>query len=85
MVDALSTAKLVIYIILSQPALYVAFKHGRPGFLGWLYVQLFCGLRLVTDALTIKPGLASTEVTMILSSIGLAPLLFACAGVLHEA
>ncbi|KAJ5664592.1 hypothetical protein N7462_011405 [Penicillium macrosclerotiorum] len=85
MVDALSTAKLVIYIFLSIPASYINLKHGRRGFLGWFYVQLFCALRLVTDVLTIKPGLASTETTMILSSVGLAPLLFACAGILHEA
>ncbi|KAJ5930999.1 hypothetical protein N7466_006492 [Penicillium verhagenii] len=85
MVDALSTAKLVIYIILAFPAAYINLEHGKPGFLGWFYLQLFCALRLVTDVLTIKPGLASAEVTMILKSVGLAPLLFACAGVLHEA
>jgi hypothetical protein len=82
-VDALSVAKLAIYIVLVQPSIYVFFKHGKLGFLGWLYVNTFCVLRIVTDALTIHPN--TSKATLILAGIGMAPLLFACAGILHEA
>ena len=82
-VDALSVAKLAIYIVLVQPSIYVHFKHGKTGFLGWLYLNTFCVLRIVTDAMTIHPN--TSEATLILASIGLAPLLFACVGILHEA
>ncbi|CAK7217479.1 hypothetical protein SCUCBS95973_003166 [Sporothrix curviconia] len=82
-VDALSVAKLAIYIILVQPTFYLIWKHGRTGILGWLYVNLFCVLRIVTDAMTLHPN--TSTATLILASIGMAPLLFACAGILHEA
>ncbi|KAL1899577.1 hypothetical protein Sste5346_002979 [Sporothrix stenoceras] len=82
-VDALSVAKLAIYIVLVQPSIYVLFKHGRTGLMGWLFVNSFCVLRIVTDAMTIHPN--TSKATLILASIGLAPLLFACAGILHEA
>ncbi|OJJ42123.1 hypothetical protein ASPZODRAFT_20769 [Penicilliopsis zonata CBS 506.65] len=83
-IDKLSAAKLIIYLILVQPATYALFKHGKPGILGWLYLQMFCVLRIVTDAMTLHPN-NNSEITLILSSIGLSPLLFSCAGILHEA
>ncbi|CAK7236604.1 hypothetical protein SBRCBS47491_009695 [Sporothrix bragantina] len=82
-VDALSAAKLAIYIILVQPTFFILWKHGLPGLLGWLYLNLFCVLRIVTDAMTLHPN--TSTATLILASIGMAPLLFACAGILHEA
>ena len=83
-VDALSVAKVVIYIIFVQPAIYIFFKHGTSGILGWFYLQVFCILRIVSDAITVNSN-KNSKATMILSSVGLAPLLFACMGVLHEA
>lgn len=84
MTDSIAAAKLAIYIILSQPAFYCLFKHGKTGFLGWFYVQLFCILRVVTGALGLHGSNTSTT-TAILSSIGLSPLLLAASGILHEA
>ncbi|CAK7218492.1 hypothetical protein SEUCBS140593_003565 [Sporothrix eucalyptigena] len=82
-VDALSAAKLAIYIVLIQPSFYTLWKHGRTGLLGWFYLNAFCVLRIVTDAMTLHPNTGTA--TLILASIGLAPLLFATAGILHEA
>lgn len=84
MTDSIAAAKLAIYIIFSQPAFYCLFKHGKVGFLGWFYVQLFCILRVVTGALGLH-GSSTSTTTAILSSIGLSPLLLAASGVLHEA
>ncbi|KAH7261846.1 hypothetical protein BKA59DRAFT_3077 [Fusarium tricinctum] len=83
MTDSISAAKLAIYIILLQPALYCLFKHGKTGFIGWLYVQIFCVLRIATGGIGLN-GSSSTG-AIIVSSIGLSPLLLAASGILHEA
>ncbi|KAF9765098.1 hypothetical protein IL306_002666 [Fusarium sp. DS 682] len=84
MTDSISAAKLAIYIILLQPALYCLFKHGKTGFIGWLYVQIFCVLRIVTGGIGLHETNSSTGL-IILNSIGLSPLLLAASGILHEA
>lgn len=84
MTDSISAAKLAIYIILLQPALYCLFKHGKTGFIGWLYVQIFCVLRIVTGSIGLHETNSSTG-SIILNSIGLSPLLLAASGILHEA
>jgi hypothetical protein len=82
--DGLSAAKLAIYLILVQPALFCLWKHGRTGFLGWLYVQIFCVLRIATGAIGLH-GNQTGEAAVILNSVGLSPLLLAISGILHEA
>ena len=84
MTDSESAVKLVIYIILIQPSFYCIWKHGKTGFLGWFYVNVFCALRIVTGGMGIHGDKTSTT-SVILSSVGLSPLLLAIAGVLHEA
>jgi prolipoprotein diacylglyceryltransferase len=83
MTDSISAAKLAIYIILVQPALYCLFKHGKTGFIGWLYVQIFCVLRIATGGIGLH-GSSSTG-AIVVNSIGLSPLLLAASGILHEA
>jgi NADH:ubiquinone oxidoreductase subunit 6 (subunit J) len=84
MTDSIAAAKLALYIILAQPAIYCLFKHGKTGFIGWLYVQIFCVLRIVTGGIGLHDAGSSTG-TVILNSIGLSPLLLAASGILHEA
>ncbi|KAF4460307.1 hypothetical protein FALBO_12917 [Fusarium albosuccineum] len=84
MTDSVAAAKLAVYIVLAQPALYCLFKHGKTGFLGWFYVQLFCVLRIVTGGIGLHNSSISTG-SIILNSIGLSPLLLAASGILHEA
>ncbi|KAF4451575.1 hypothetical protein F53441_5431 [Fusarium austroafricanum] len=84
MTDSISAAKLAIFLILVQPALYCLFKHGKTGFLGWLFIQLFCVLRIVTGGIGLHESKGSTGF-VILNSIGLSPLLLASSGILHEA
>ncbi|EKJ78609.1 hypothetical protein NXS19_004130 [Fusarium pseudograminearum] len=84
MTDSIAAAKLALYIILAQPAIYCLFKHGKTGFIGWLYVQIFCVLRITTGGIGLH-GASSSTGTVILNSIGLSPLLLAASGILHEA
>lgn len=78
---ATSTAELAIYAALSIPNIYILFKHGRTGLLGWAYLLVFCTLRIVGGAL----DLSGSTTASIISSIGLSPLLLAASGILKEA
>ncbi|KUJ06796.1 uncharacterized protein LY89DRAFT_692158 [Mollisia scopiformis] len=86
--NSLPSATCVIYVILIVPITFCLFKHGRHGILGWLTIQLFCGLRIVGSLIEIHQNnthSTDTTTTLILNNIGLSPLLLAALGVLHEA
>ena len=78
---------LIVYLILIQPVLYCLWKHGRRGFLGYFLLNSFCLLRIIGSAVVIHADATHTnnKNTLLINSIGLSPLLLACAGVLHEA
>lgn len=80
--NALSTASLAIYVILSLPVIYLIIKHGRHGLLGWLFLFIFCSLRLIGGALSMN---SDSSTGSLLSSVGLSPLLLATSGIIHEA
>jgi hypothetical protein len=82
MTNALSVAELAIYIALAFPTVYLIIKHGRQGLLGWLFLFIFCTLRIIGGALAIN---SSSPTANIISSVGLSPLLLATSGILHEA
>ncbi|KAJ5776500.1 uncharacterized protein N7511_001511 [Penicillium nucicola] len=82
MTNALSVAELAIYIALAFPTVYLIIKHGRQGLLGWLFLFIFCTLRIIGNALAIKP---SSPTASIIASVGLSPLLLGASGILHEA
>jgi len=78
---------LIIYASLSIPILYFAYKHGTRAILGWAYLLIICSLRVIGPALeinSIKNHKSSTG-AIVISSIGLSPLLLGSIGVLHEA
>ncbi|KAE8448754.1 hypothetical protein EG329_008970 [Mollisiaceae sp. DMI_Dod_QoI] len=80
----LDIAQLAIYTILVIPVIYILCCHRLPGLLGWLYLCIFCQLRIVGAGLAVGKGPDDTSAAII-SSIGLSPLLLAISGVLHEA
>ncbi|KAJ5316744.1 hypothetical protein PENANT_c016G11537 [Penicillium antarcticum] len=82
MTNALSVAELAIYIALAFPTVYLIIKHGRQGLLGWLFLFIFCTLRIIGSALAINNA---SPTASIISSVGLSPLLLAASGILHEA
>ncbi|UKZ83460.1 hypothetical protein TrVFT333_011269 [Trichoderma virens FT-333] len=75
------TAELAIYATLTIPNIYILFKHGRSGILGWAYLLAFCTLRIVGGAM----DLSGSTTAGIISSVGLSPLLLAASGILQEA
>lgn len=83
-VDAISAARLGVFIVFLPLASYCLFKHGKFGFLGWLFVTIFCVLRVITGGMGLHGDRTGTAF-VILNSIGLSPLLLAAAGVSHEA
>lgn len=85
--SGLSIAELVIYIVYLQPALFLLWKHGRRGFLGWFYVQVFCVLRIVGSIIDLiaESNPSFTNDSLLISSIGLSPLVLGAASLLHEA
>lgn len=85
--SGLDYADLAVYAPLVLPVLFLTYKHGLPGITGWLYLYVFCILRIVGPALQIKDNTDHTLSTTpaLISSIGLSPLLLAIVGILHEA
>ncbi|EFX03161.1 integral membrane protein [Grosmannia clavigera kw1407] len=81
MTDALSTIELVFYAVLSLLVLYLAYHHFRVGLLGWLHLFAFCTLRIVDTALSLY---ATSHAGNSVAIVGLALLLLATAGILHE-
>ncbi|SPJ82325.1 uncharacterized protein FTOL_09730 [Fusarium torulosum] len=79
--SSLTTAELAIYAVLVLPTLFVLFKHGKPGLIGWGFLLVFCSLRVIGGALFLTDSTAAVTV----SNIGLSPLLICTAGLLHEA
>jgi hypothetical protein len=79
--------ELLLYAILINPTLFCLFHHGRKGIFGWYLLLTFCLLRIVGAVLQIhndKTKSTSAD-AMIISSIGLSPLLLATEAILHEA
>ena len=83
----LSSVELALYAVLVPLALYIAYRHGRHGILGYFYLNISITVRiaaaicqLIDNNNATTPSLA----TAILSSIGLSPLLLAVSGILHE-
>lgn len=81
----LSAVELALYALLAPLALLVIYRHGRPGFLGYFYLNISIGVRIAAAIAQLAdnnkpPSLTAT----ILSSIGISPLILAMSGILHE-
>jgi hypothetical protein len=84
---SIAIASLIVYIILLNPTLYSLIHHGRKGIMGWYLLTIFCILRIVGAVLQMRVDSTGKGRTaaLIISSIGLSPLLLAAEGILHEA
>lgn len=67
--------------------MYLWRAHGRHNFLGGLYLNSYCGIRIVADIVSLLPSNRNSpkpkESTIILSSVGLSPLILTLAGFSH--
>lgn len=82
MTDSLSAAECALYAILFIPVAFLAVRHGIHGILGWLFLAIFCTLRIIGAGMTIND---SSPAASIISNVGLSPMLLAAAGIIHEA
>lgn len=78
--NTVTTAQMAIYAVMIIPVLFLLVKHGKPGFLGWIYFTAFCMLRILGGAL----ALSGSKSAGIIANVGLSPLLLAASGILHE-
>lgn len=79
----ISVAQLAIYTLFALPITYLLIRHVKHGFLGWLYLLIFCVLRVTGSAMFLHDPTSSGAVVIV--NIGLSPLLLATLGILHEA
>jgi hypothetical protein len=85
---SMAIATLIIDLIFLQPVIYILWRHGKRGILGWLYLQILCALRIIANAIVIHDiakGSSGSTASLILNSVGLSPLLLSTTGILHEA
>jgi flagellar basal body-associated protein FliL len=84
----LSIVELALYAVLSPPALFIAYRHGRHGILGYFYLNISIAVRIAADIAQLidnnSPSTTPSLAAAVLSSIGLSPLLLAISGILHE-
>ena len=77
----LSIAEIVFYVPAGLLAVFISFKHGFGRSLAWQYVGLLALVRIVGSIMTIytetasDPSITLVTVAIILSSVGLSPLL----------
>ena len=87
--ENIAIAELVIYIPFLLTALFVARKHGFKRGSGFLYLVIFCGLRIAGAILSIisvhhPDNRTDAQWGAIIGSIGLSPLLLASFGLLNR-
>ena len=87
--ESLNIAILAIFSPLLLLTLFVIFRHGIHRQSGWIYLSIFCLIRIVGGALGIAAetnprNTSDLEWSAILGSIGLSPLLLASLGLLKR-
>ncbi|KAG0646344.1 hypothetical protein D0Z07_8251 [Hyphodiscus hymeniophilus] len=83
----IAIAQLAFFVAAILPAQYVLFKHGLKGLLGWLFITLFCVIRIIGAALIIHDESGHnpiSEAALIISSVAIAPMIIALGGIAHE-
>ncbi|CAD6572300.1 MAG: hypothetical protein ASARMPRED_005229 [Alectoria sarmentosa] len=87
--ESLDIAELAIYLPLLFVTLFVTSRHGINRQSGWIYLAIFCLIRIIGAALGIaaekKPSnVSDLEWSAILGSVGISPLLLASLGLLKQ-
>jgi len=87
--EAIAYAELIVYIPIFLLTAVIIFRHGFQKQLGWIYLTIFCIIRVAGAIFEIKREHAPTNKTdiewsEILQSVGLSPLLLASMGLLKR-
>ncbi|PVH77620.1 hypothetical protein DL98DRAFT_573643 [Cadophora sp. DSE1049] len=86
--EAIAYAEICVYVPVFILTLIVVFRHGFKKQLGWIYLAIFCVIRIAGAGFKIdeskSPDKTNTEWSGILQSVGLSPLLMASLGLLKR-
>ena len=87
--ESLDIAELAIFLPLLLLTLSVIYRHGFHRQSGWIYLSIFCLIRIIGGALGIAAArnpsnVSDLEWSAILGSIGISPLLLASLGLLKR-
>ncbi|KAB5582950.1 hypothetical protein GE09DRAFT_1181850 [Coniochaeta sp. 2T2.1] len=87
--ESVAIAELVVYIPTALVTIWVVLRHGTHKQLGWIYLAIFCGIRIAGSVFEIlshnNPSNSSDEEwALILQSVGLSPLLLSTLGLLKR-
>lgn len=87
--EAIAIAELVIYIPLIFVPLFIAFRHGWVKPIGWIYLAVFCGIRIASAASEIvstkhQNSTKDAVSAAILNAVGICPLLLASFALLER-
>lgn len=87
--EDIAISELAVYLPAIAIAVFVSIRHGFIKQFAWIYLIIFCGLRIAGAAITIlsiKHPTNRTDATWgaILGSIGLSPLFMAILGLLKR-
>ena len=87
--ENIAIAELAVYIPSIILAIAIIFKHGFAKGRAWIYLIVFCGLRIASAAieiLSVKHPTSRDDATWaaILGSIGLSPLFLVATGLLRR-
>ena len=87
--EGIANAELCVYIPIFILTVVVMIRHGFQRQLGWIYLAIFCIIRLAGAGFKIESvhhptNKTDTEWSAILQSVGLSPLLMASMGLLKR-
>lgn len=86
--EAIAYAEICVYVPVLILTLIVVVRHGFKKQLGWIYLAVFCVIRIAGAGFKIdesrSPNKTNTEWSGILQSVGLSPLLMASLGLLKR-
>jgi len=84
--ECLNYAEIAIFAALIPVTVYCFIRHHHGRF-GWFYLNLFCLLRIIGCALLVSSEKKHTTsiAALIISGVGLSPLLFSSISIVHEA
>jgi hypothetical protein len=86
--DGVSILKLILYLPYLFASIYVCYRHGFRRNSGWIFLVIFCVLRIIGSCaqLATTNNSSSTPYTIaaVTDSIGLSPLLLSSRGLISR-
>ena len=82
----LALVEIIYFGTAAIPLTYVVWKHRSTGLRGWLFLGLFIVLQITGSGMILGAGQDGTPsaTAIIIVQVGLSPLIFGLAGIIHE-